>query len=317
VRLLLDLAYFSDATLPLVLTSLASRDRDMNSFIADELQKRATVGYAAVAALVASRPTTEEVVRVVVGLGYKQPARVAADILAVLEFQDSPVYKSLISSLVERLTEKGESDDASVERVVWSLSRIARSAAPAYDRKWAVRSLGQLHRMNSSVKRLLRVIVMDDRSDMDVCMAAIQALIEAGDVATDLADRLLESVKKTDSTHVPDSAVELLAILRSPNADMLDGLILLLSAQDTSVRRAAVRALGSLGYNAAVIGPALTHCLSDEDPVVRDNADAALQRIRRDKHYATLDLEDILTSQDDIIRKRAIENLRDLREDEQ
>jgi hypothetical protein len=317
LRLLLDLAYFSDATLPLVLSSLASRG--MKFFIADELQCRGAVGYAAVAALVALRPAPEEAVRTVARLGYERPARVAADALAVMEFQGSPAYHHLVSSLLERLIsgKTRASDDASIERVVWSLSRIARSAAPAYHRIWAIRSLALLHRMNSSVKHLLRVVVMDDRSEMEVCVAGIQALVETGDVGADLADRLLERVKKTDSTNLPDATVDLLAILRSPNGDMLDGLISLLSADDASVRRAAARALGSVGYNAALIIPALTHCLSDEDTVVRENVEAALQRIRRDTSHAALNIEELLTAEDDIIRKRALENLRDLREDEQ
>lgn len=319
VRFLLDLADFSDATLPVVLASLPSRDSVMRDFIEIELRSRGDLGYTAVAALLAPRTTTEKTVEAIAGLGYQRPARVAADALAILEVQDSYAARNLTSLLLERLSrgQTDEADDVSLARVVWSLSRMTRSAESADDRVWAIRSLARLNRMDSGVRHALRTIGMDDRLNIDVCVTAIQALVETGDVTPDLADRLLELITKTDETEIADAAVKPLAVLRSANADMLDGLISLLSMDNISVRRAAVRVIGSVGYNSATVVPVLTSCLSDEDAVVRESAQRALQRIERDMHVAAVDLESLLTAEDDTIRQRARDILSQLRGGEQ
>jgi hypothetical protein len=315
-RLLLSLAHFSDATLPMVLTALDSRS--MKHFIVEEIRTGRDIGYPAVGALVASQPTTEEAVKTIAELGYRHPARVAADALAVLEVQPSPIYEHLVISFLERLGSVGreEADDASVKRIVYSLSRRARRAEPAYDQEWAIRSLARLYPMDSSVQHALRIIGMDERSNLAVCVAAIQALIENGDLASDLADRLFEIVETADAADVVDAAVKLLAVLRSANAHMLEGLVSLLSSDKVSARRAAAKALGSMGYNAATVLSALTHCLSDHNAVVRENAQAALDGMRRAKEVDTLALEELLTAEDKTIREQALSILRKLREEE-
>ncbi len=323
VRLLLKLAHFSEAALPIVLTLLRGQDREkeaMTSFVIKELLIHGDLGYAAVQALVASRTnsqgTIEEIIKGVLLLGWQRPTRVAAEVLAVLEAQDDPPYRYVVSKLLERVSSSEVAESADLQRVLWSLSRMALRSDSAYDRKWAIEALRSLRMKNPLVERVLKLVALDQRIDVTVSLAAIEALVEATDVSENLVERLFQIIETPDASGVEESAVRLLALCRNPTADLCEGLIALLNTNHVSVRRAAVRALGSLGYNTEAISPVLTRCLSDEDSVVRETAEAGLERIKRDRQYARADLEGLLDAQDAVIRERARQLLHDLREDD-
>jgi hypothetical protein len=325
VRLLLKLAHFSEATLPIVLTLLRGQGAEteaMTSFIVKQLGSHGDLGYAAVPAIVASRAkfqeTIEETIKAVFLLGWQRPARVAADVLEVLEARNDSRYRYVVSKLLERISSsKGAaSDDAALQRVLWSLSRMAQRSDSAEGRKWAIGALNRLRVKSPPVERVLKLIALDPRIDVTVSVAAIGALVEASDVSQSVVERLFQIIETPDASGVAEAAVRLLALCGSKTADLCEGLIALLSTDHVSVRRAAVKALGSLSYNKEAISPVLTHCLSDGDSVVRETAEAGLGRIKRDLQYARVDLEGLLDAQDEVIRERVRQLLDDLREDD-
>lgn len=326
VRFLLKLAHFSEGTLPIVLTLLRGQNQEteaMTSFVVKELMSHGELGYAAVQAMAASRAknrgTIEEIIHALLLLGWKRPARVAADVLAVLEAQDNPPYRYVVSKLLERVSsgEGVEVNQAELQRVLWSLSRMAQRSNSTYDQIWAIEAIRDLRTRSAPVERALKLTALDQRMDVTVSVAAIEALVEAGDFSESLAERLLKIIETAEGSGVAEAAVRLLALCRSKTADLCEGLVALLNTDKVSLRRAAVKALGSLNYNAEVISPVLVQCLTDADSIVRESAAAGLERIERDLRDARTDLEGLLDANDDMIRERARQLLEDLREDDQ
>jgi hypothetical protein len=58
---------------------------------------------------------------------------------------------------------------------------------------------------------------------------------------------LSQIIEESNSTDFAEAAVRLLGLVRSATMDLLDGLTVLLSSSQVSIRRAAAKALGWVG----------------------------------------------------------------------
>jgi HEAT repeat protein len=179
-------------------------------------------------------------------------------------------------------------------------------------RLWAIKALALFGPAARDAVPPLAKILDDSAAESVVRLSVIEALWRIGPAHPQTIPLLLRRVQSPVSTETERelqlAAVEALGAIGSPANAAVPALVRLLDHPDEHLRREAVTALGRMNTAAEItVEPLLNSLASDESPVVRDAAAAAVQQLP--PSVAGEAVASLLSAEDPELRERSAQIL--------
>lgn len=152
---------------------------------------------------------------------------------------------------------------------------LAKAAAGDPDAKTRATALAALNQVDQPVRSLAIFTAALDDGDGSVRLVAAAKLRDIGLPAAPAAMKLAERLADADA-RVGETAAEALIAVGKASVEPLIGV---LATQNVEAKKLALACLAKLGPAAKDALPAIEKCKSDDDALVRQLAEAAIQRI--------------------------------------